>query len=290
MLIQLREFLLNGLTGSHPQRVLNNPPGQEIPPAPMERLDEALRLLLNRLIGDAISPDGKEVDYQRLRSSSLFSRDFRNLTIALNRFDPRQLRSRAEQICFWINLYNVLALHAVIELNVHTSVSERWGGLAFFRQAAYCVGGQRLSLDDIEHGILRANRGHPFLPGPQFAKNDPRLAWALPRVDARIHFALNCASRSCPPIGVYRPTHLAQQLDLAAAHFVEQDIERVGETGLRLSSIFRWYQQDFGGVEGVIDFLLRFLPAGDPRRGWLVENRRSVNLLYRPYDWQLNRL
>jgi len=36
--------------------------------------------------------------------------------------------------------------------------------------------------------------------------------------------------------------------------------------------------------------LLRFLPAGDPRRGWLVENRRSVNLLYRPYDWQLNRL
>jgi len=94
MLIQLREFLLNGLTGSQSQRVLNNPPGQEIPPAPMERLDEALRLLLNRLIGDAISPDGKEVDYQRLRSSSLFSRDFRNLTIALNRFDPRQLRSR----------------------------------------------------------------------------------------------------------------------------------------------------------------------------------------------------
>lgn len=289
MLIQLREFLLNGLTGSQSQRVLNNPPGQEIPPAPMERLDEALRLLLNRLIGDAISPDGKEVDYQRLRSNSLFTRDFRDLTIALNRFDPRQLRSRAEQICFWINLYNVLVLHAVIELNVRNSVSERWGGLAFFRQAAYRVGGQRLSLDDIEHGILRANRGHPFLPGAQFAARDPRLAWSLPRVDARIHFALNCASRSCPPIGVYRPALLDQQLDLAAAHFIEQDIERVEENSLRLSSIFRWYQQDFGGSEGVIDFLLRFLPVGDSRRGWLVENRRVVNLLYRPYNWQLNR-
>lgn len=290
MLIQLRELLLNVLTGSRSQRVLNTPLGREIPPQPTERLDEALRLLLNRLIGDAISPDGKTVDYQRLRSSRLYSRDFRGLTIALNQFDPRQLRSRAEQICFWINLYNVLTLHAVIELNVRNSVSERWGGLTFFRQAAYCVGGQRLSLDDIEHGILRANRGHPFLPGAQFAKNDPRLAWVLPRVDARIHFALNCASRSCPPIGVYRPTHLDQQLDLAAAHFVEQDIERVGETDMRLSSIFRWYQQDFGGVEGVIDFVLHFLPVGDPRRGWLVENRRSVNLLYRPYDWQLNHL
>ncbi len=287
MLIRLRNLLLDQLTGTLPSRVLNEIPGR-IPAFKDPRPDEALRRLMNRLIGEAVNPDGRRVDYARLRTSTLFQADFMQLAVRLSVFDPDDLTSLAERMSFWINLYNVLTLHAVIALGVRHSVSERWGGLVFFRQAAYRIGGQRLSLDDIEHGILRTNRGHPFLPGAQFERDDPRLGWALSNVDVRIHFALNCASRSCPAIGVYQPELLEQQLDLAAAHFVDQDVERTAGNSLRLSSIFRWYQGDFGGKEGVIDFLRRYLPENDPRREWIETHRHTLRLVYRRYDWGLN--
>lgn len=291
MLIRLREFLLNQLTAGPSNRVLNeSTAGISAYPPPSQPADEGLRRLMNRLIGQFTSADGSRVDYDRLRASPLFQTDFMVMAAGLAHFDPAHLTELPQRMSFWINVYNVLVLHAVIDLGVKRSVSERWGGLTFFRQAAYRIGRQRLSLDDIEHGILRANRGHPFLPGVQFAKDDPRLGWALPHVDVRIHFALNCASRSCPPIGVYRPEQLNRQLDLAAAHFVDQDVERAGENDLRLSSIFRWYQSDFGGQQGVLDFLLRYLPASDPRHGWIESRRGSLRLTFRPYDWELNRL
>ncbi len=290
LLIGLRELLLKPLTAGQPQNVLN-PPVENAASLPAhQRLDEVLYRLLNRLIGEAISPDGSRVNYEQMRASRSFQDEFLVLAAALREFEPAQLRATAEKLAFWINLYNVLVIHGVIALGIRRSVSERWAGLAFFRQAAYCVGGQRLTLDDIEHGILRSNRGHPFLPGAQFADDDPRLGWALPHTDARIHFALNCASHSCPPIGVYHPARMDQQLNLAAAHFVDQDVEVAEENSLRLSSIFRWYQSDFGGKQGILDFLLRYLPEHDSRRRVVETRRRSLRLIYRPYDWKLNRM
>ncbi|GAP12136.1 hypothetical protein BECAL_03338 [Bellilinea caldifistulae] len=288
MLIRIREFLLDRLTGTPSDRVLNESTGRAPTLTPSQPLDEALRGLMNRLIGEAVSPDGSRVDYARLRTSPLFREDFMELAAGLAHFNPADLPELPQQMSFWINIYNVLVLHGVIALGVQRSVSERWAGLTFFRQAAYRIGGQRLSLDDIEHGILRVNRGHPLLPGAQFADGDPRLDWVLPRLDERIHFTLNCASRSCPPIGVYQPEQLDRQLDLATAHFVDQDVERPTGNSLRLSSIFRWYQGDFGGKEGVIDFLRRYLPENDPRREWIETHRHTLSLIYRPYDWGLN--
>jgi hypothetical protein len=163
----------------------------------------------------------------------------------------------------------------------------RLGLLTFFRRAAYLVGEQRMSLDDIEHGILRGNRGHPFLPGPQFASRDARLAWVLP-LDARLHFALNCASRSCPPIRVYTAEKLDAQLAMAANSFVDSDLRL--EPGVRtmfLSSIFKWFLKDFGGRSGIAAFLLAHLPA-DERREWVINNRDKLRFKYEPYDWGLN--
>ena len=150
------------------------------------------------------------------------------------------------------------------------------------------VGGQRVSCDDIEHGILRGNRGHPFLPGRQFRASDPRLKWAVARHDPRIHFALNCASRSCPPIRVYAADLLESQLETAAKHFIASEARVSPEiNSLALSSIFKWFQADFGGREGVMDFLLAHLPR-DEKRAWLAQNRGSVRLRYAAYDWRLN--
>src|SRR5690606_36544813 len=114
-------------------------------------------------------------------------------------FDPKGLSSWEERAALWINIYNALTIDAVIAFGIRESVREvpRMG---FFRQAAYCIGGHIFSLDDIEHGILRGNRRHPAYPVPQFDEKDPRRYAILP-FEPKIHFALTCASRSCPPFG-----------------------------------------------------------------------------------------
>ena len=169
------------------------------------------------------------------------------------------------------------------------SVTEARAGLvSFFRRAAYNVGGYRFSANDIEHGILRANRPHWAIPGPQFGPSDPRLAWRVEPMDSRIHFALNCASRSCPPIGVYDAPQIDQQLDLAAANFIANTVAvEPDQSTVRLSTLFKWYAGDFGGRAGVIALLLQHLPETEDRK-WLSTQQTGLRFVYRPYDWRLN--
>ncbi len=165
---------------------------------------------------------------------------------------------------------------------------ERHAGLAFFRQAAYIVGSQRMSCDDIEHGILRANRGHPLYPGRQFRSSDPRLKWVIEPFDMRVHFALNCASRSCPPIRAYLPENLDSQLEFATRSYLAADVQILPEKNtLHLSSIFKWFAADFGRREGTIKFVLSHLSDGTELL-WLSKARDRVSLRYKPYDWNLN--
>ncbi|MBI3286445.1 MAG: DUF547 domain-containing protein [Chloroflexi bacterium] len=202
-------------------------------------------------------------------------------------FDPSELIDRAERLAFWINLYNALVIHAVIAYGVKESIREVAG---FFWRAAYRLGNQRYSANDIEHGILRANRGHPLIPGPHFAENDPRRAHVVEPMDLRIHFALVCASRSCPLIGVYEAEANDRQLDLAARNFVNHGGVEVDPRARRvaLSRIFFWYGRDFGGARGAVDFVLPYLDEG-PAKAYLTKNPRGLRVGYQPYDWSLNR-
>jgi len=207
----------------------------------------------------------------------------------LHAFDPASLSTLGERLAFWLNLYNVLTLDAVIALDVRRSVTEGPLGMLFFRRAAYRIAGQRVSLDDIEHGILRGNRGHPFLPGPHFRSTDPRMAWVIDTVDPRLHFALNCASRSCPPIRAYDAEQVTAQLDQAARSFVHSNVRTAPEQGrVWLSPLFKWFRADFGDSQAVLDFVIQHLPRTDARRRWLETHRQQVRIAYDAYDWSLN--
>lgn len=250
-------------------------------------LTAELKMAMSRLKAQAISDDGSHVNYAALRESDEFAAYRRHFLPRLAALDPSAITSRDERIAFWINLYNALIIDAVISFGVQRSVSEgRLGLLTFFRRAAYNIGGHCTSCDDIEHGILRANRGHLFIPGPQFAGDDPRRAWVMDPIDPRIHFALNCASRSCPPINVYDVSRLDAQLTLAARSFIDQTTTLANDR-LMLSPILRWYAGDFGGRAGVLDFVREHLPD-DPRRAWLQQQGASPKIAYSRYDWQLN--
>lgn len=291
--IGLRDRVLNRITGVQPEMALNAAPYLSLPsdgfaafPADSDPA-AALRRSMNAIRASAVDEHGRQVDYARLRTGPEYAA-YRATAAALRGFDPARLGTPADRLAFWINLYNALIIDAIITFDVRGSVTKTPGGaLAFFNRAAYVVAGQRLSADDIEHGILRANRGHPFIPGPRFATRDPRRAWVLERLDPRLHFALNCASASCPPINVYTPERIDQQLDLATRGFVQTEVSVAPDGSLALSPIFRWYQGDFGGRQGMLTFLKQYLPEGEPRER-LESASGSVRVRYTRYNWSLN--
>jgi hypothetical protein len=290
LLIRLREAVLDAITRTKPAGVLNggNSSDNDSREAGMD-LPTELKRFLDMAKSQAMDDTGLSVDYESLRGSRLYGEYRQSCSPRLKYFDPQQLNRKQEKLAFWINLYNALVLDGVIAKGVTESVaSSPLKLLAFFRQTSYNVGGQRMSCDDIEHGVLRGNRGHPMLPGRQFPSSDSRNSWLVSPPDARIHFALNCASRSCPPIQVYSADELDTQLDLAARNFVNTDMMIDPERrAAHLSAIFSWYQLDFGGREGVIDFLLKYLTEDD-RRSWLEDHRASIQFRYKDYDWGLN--
>jgi hypothetical protein len=227
------------------------------------------------------------VDYEGMKENPVYRR-YRRVVARLRQFDPSSLGSREEKLAFWINLYNCLVVDAVITLGIRATIWE--GGKGFFRKIAYVVGGCRYSADDIEHGILRGNRRHPAIPWPQFGPGDPRLRQTIVPIEVRLHFTLVCASRSCPINTVYHPSELEGELEMAASTFVNGGGVMVSpETAkVSLSRIFRWFQSDFGGRSGVIEFILRYLIDG-PEKDFLRKEAHRIGMVFQPYDWSLNR-
>jgi hypothetical protein len=285
-LIDLRNAGLRLLTGERDDDILNNAETNAAP-LPATDLAAAIKQAMGLISAAAINPDGSRVDYSLLRSHPDYRRYRTQLTPQLRTINLDDLRDRGAQMAFWINLYNALVLDAVISLDVRRSVAEQLAGLSFFRRAAYSVGGRRFSCEDIEHGLLRANAGNPFIPGPHFTDDDPRLTYAITPCDPRIHFALNCASRSCPPIAFYDPVKIDAQLDMAVRSFIAADLEIDEQRGIvRISSIFDWYRADFGGLDGALRFIRANAPE-DGRKQWLAA-QSAIDLELKPYDWKLN--
>jgi hypothetical protein len=264
-------------------------------PAPEVPADAGLAAeLLGRaraMQAEAIDAAGRRVAYSALRSSAAYEA-YRRAAAALRQFDPARLSDTAERLAFWINLYNALVIDAVIQFGVQRSVTRSPG---FFLRAAYQVGGMRFSADDIEHGLLRANAAHPALPGRHFGAADPRQRLAMPTLDPRVHFALVCGARSCPPIAFYDPERIDQQLDTAAHSFLATGGARLDleASVLWLSRIFQWYAPDFGARPLAMGdraplrrFAIRYLP--EESRAALAGRAQTPPVRFLAYDWTLN--
>lgn len=253
-----------------------------------DRLGEILIELKSQAVGR--SADG--LDYATLARSETH-RTYRRYLLELRSFDPGDLIVRERQLAFWINLYNGLVLDAVIQWRIMRSVLELPG---FFWRAGYNIGGLRFSANDIENGVLRGNAAHPALPGPTFGRGDPRRAFSMVPIDPRVHFALVCASRSCPPVGFYTPARVHEQLDQAARSFVQGGGVKIdaARNRITLSRIFQWYAPDFGAhrfalgdKHELLTFVAAYLSREDRRR--LAEGGRW-DVAFMRYDWRLNGL
>lgn len=196
-LIKVREFSLNKLLSTSSSEVLNPIPANGKLYQPNELVVE-IKQALNGFKAAAIDPSGYHVDYAALRQSPAYQDYLKSILPKLNSLDVTELRDPNTALAFWINLYNALVIHAVISYDVQASLMENGilNFYRFFRRAAYQINGQRFSLEDIEHGVIRANRGVPYMLTPQFPSADLRMSYVLKPLDPRIHFALNCASNS----------------------------------------------------------------------------------------------
>ena len=196
-----------------------------------------------------------QVDYSGLARDPRFER----LVSDLADFPVGALQGREERLALYINAYNILTVKIVIENSPLKSIKDVGN---FFRpvwkREAGIIGGTPVSLNEIEHDILRK-------------MNDPR-----------IHFAIVCASVSCPDLRMeaYRAKHLDQQLDEQVRDFLLNTNKgsRLDNARVEVSRIFKWFEEDFdrhGGVEG---FIGRYIP--------LAENTPVRPTL--DYNWSLN--
>lgn len=187
-------------------------------------------------------------------------------------------------LAFWINAYNANVLRAVLEeFDGDTGYSVSQDDFAFFTAARHPVAGMMLTLDELEHGVVRGDWAHPSVAGaPELDAlmvEHARL-WEGTTVDARIHMALNCAARGCPNLGrePYDNRSLDAQLDAATAAFLGNPDKGAGPDGI--TQLFQWFAADFvadsGSVEGFIE---------RQREGGLegVDTGAFID-----YDWSLN--
>jgi hypothetical protein len=192
--------------------------------------------------------------------------------------------TRAQRMAFWINAYNALTLDAIVD---HYPIEAGWfsrGPRNSIRQIdgvwtalTWTIAGRDVTLDDIEHRILRPGFGDP-----------------------RIHFAINCASVSCPPLSVmpYRAASLDRQLDEAARVFLASPHGmRIERDRLYVSSIFKWYGDDFieryaPGVTGNRSprerAILGAVARHGPAAAAAVARSGTPVIRYLDYDWSLN--
>jgi Protein of unknown function, DUF547 len=240
--------------------------------------------LATRMLGAfaAATDRAGRVDYARLRGSAEFAgavEAARGLAgVSLDTLD-----ARGAALAFWINVYNALVLHAVIGLGVRKSVARSWN---FFGRVAYRIGGLVFSPEDVEHGVLRGNRRRVLPPLRAFGAGDPRRHLTLSPIDPRIHFAINCGARSCPPVEVYRAEAIEAQLDLATRGFVNAEVT-LEHGRIVCSRLFKWYRRDFDAAGGLTAFLLRYLDDGPARRA--LTDSAAPHVGFRRWDWSLHR-
>jgi Protein of unknown function, DUF547 len=179
---------------------------------------------------------------------------------------------RSELFAFWANLYNAKTIDIVLDHYPVQSIKDinLGGSLAAlvtggpWKAKTMKVGGTELSLDDVEHRILR--------PGFQ---------------DPRVHYAVNCASIGCPNLQVeaFTGNDLEAQLEQAAKDYVNHPRGiQVSDGKVKASSIYSWFQEDFGGNErGVLNHVRKFAAPA-----LKVQLRGKVDIADYDYDWRLN--
>lgn len=164
--------------------------------------------------------------------------------------------TKNQRLAYWINAYNAFTIRLILDHYPVSSITQIYDGKAW-DEKWIDLGGKKYSLNDIEHEIIR----------PQFK-------------EPRIHFAVNCAARSCPPLAnmAFTAENLESLLQEQTVAFVrDQRFNQLAPQMVQISKIFEWYREDFGVL---IEFLNKYSTT---------PIRSNAQIGFLEYDWDLNK-
>lgn len=221
-----------------------------------------------RILGRYVKPDERGVN--RFDYAAVSERDRQALGRYLDDLQATDVArlTKDQQLALWINLYNAATVNLILENYPVASIREITdGGLSFgpWDRDILQVSGQALSLNDIEHGIIR-----PIFDEP------------------RIHYALNCAATGCPNLApqAWRAKGLDAALERAERAYVNdpRGVSFTPSGGVVLSKIYIWFQEDFGLNEAEV--IARLRSKAGPELRQALEGKTRVARYQ--YDWSLN--
>ncbi len=204
----------------------------------------------------------QEGDYTLVKYGSVSSADkqaLKNYISGLAQLDPRTY-SQAEQYAYWVNLYNAITVDLILDAYPIKSITKLGGLFSFgpWGDEVISIAGKELTLNDIEHRILRP-------------------IWQ----DPRTHYAVNCASLGCPNLQAqaFTADNTEDLLEQAAKDFVNSDKGVLAKSNqIQLSSIYDWFIADFGTEQQLLEHINKYR----------AQPVNSLNKVKYEYDWSLN--
>ena len=207
--------------------------------------------IFNNLLKTHVSISGN-VDYKSFKKDS---QTLQNYITQIKTYQPNNSWNKNDLLAYWINAYNALTIDLILRnypIKSIKDIKDPWD------QRLWKFGDKWQNLNDIEHKILRQ-------------MDEPR-----------IHFAIVCASISCPKLQntAFTANNLNEQLTAATKEFLfDTTKNKLSESNIELSKIFKWFKKDFEQNKSVIDFLNQYSE---------VKISKSAKKSYTDYNWDLN--
>ena len=185
-----------------------------------------------------------------------------------------QLDTDPKRFAFWINIYNAYIM------DVLKDAPEKYGDRGeFFKSKQLMIAGKAVSFDDLEHGIIRSSTvklSWGYIPNLFASMWERKLN--TDKKDYRIHFALNCGAKSCPPVAIYDDKTINEDLEKISKQYLDNKSKFLeSENKVITTPLMSWFRGDFGGKSGTKEILKKFeiTPSTD------------VELAFDDYDWTL---
>ena len=185
------------------------------------------------------------------------------------------LNNDQKKLAFWVNVYNAYILEI---LKNKPELYDNRG--SFFKNEQIPIAGEMISFAKIEHGIIRKSQWEYGLGRiRKWFPNKLERKLRVDKRDYRIHFALNCGAKDCPPVAIYEWERLDEQFNKGTKKYLsESTVYDASKKEVAVTSLFSWFRGDFGGKSGTKKILhkLKLIPTKD------------VDITFKNYDWTLD--
>ena len=188
----------------------------------------------------------------------------------------KNLKTDEQKLAFWINIYN-----AYIQVILSENPKKYEDRQSFFKAEQLPIAGELVSFAKIEHGIIRKSQWELGLGYVRkWFPDDFERKLRVENTDYRIHFALNCGAKDCPPVAIYNPKRLEEQLKENTKNYLKKtSTYNDKDKEVKVTSLFNWFRGDFGGKDGVLDIL---------NQQKIIPTTNGIDIDYKDYDWTLD--